>query len=588
VHTCNNPRHAGLEAQVLRLTAQMGQMSALLERLSNEVAVLRLENAELREENTQLRDENAGLRAENAQLRAQLASTKCDLANLVSAVSRSDERLRALVRREFGASSERLIADETYIPEILAALQDDQGVALTDCPGTIDDASQVPAGSGLTGAAASRSESTAPANKAKRRRPARAGGRKPLPEDIERRNRTYVPPADHPAFQNSISHEQIGTTTIERWSIGKIDIHIDCVTCPVVRLHFPQGNVSQQTVSPPAVIDRGQVSDALLAQSAVDKVVDYLPSYRQEQRALRLGVHIPRAKLCRWHMELAEFLESVADAIFAEVCDSPVIGIDDTVHRQQVPDRHRCQQTRLWAVSASDGIFYLHTPTREGAWITDLLSQYCGGVMGDAYSGHNALLKRTDIIAFFCWAHVRRKFFDAADAKRRKIMIDLIAALFGIEKDLKECDASTRSAGRQVRSKPVLDNIKAILYEWGKEVLPQSGIGRAVNYTLKLWPGLERYVDEGHAPIDNNRTERGMRPVAMNRKNSLFSGSDRGAKGYASLLTVTQTALIHKLDPVSYLNDIIEDIHFGRRPVAELTPKRYAARVASDKESQTA
>jgi transposase len=576
-------RMAALEAKVIRQAAEHGQLRESVHRLTHENIVLRLERDEAYAERDDLRIDAASARAELAEVRAELqltrqqhADTKWQLGDLVNAVAHSDERLRALVRREFGASSERLIADRTYIPEILAALNEEETtVALTPpdtaaAPETSMTAAVVP----VTG---------------RRRRPANAGGRKPLPADIERRHRDYIPPSDHPALRHALSHDTIGSTTLERWHVGKTDLHIECIHCPVVQLTLREGISTQQTLSPPSVIERGQVSDALLVQSAVDRVVDHLPIHRQEQRALRIGVHIPRAKLCRWHMALATFLTGVADAIFDDIIACDVIGIDDSVHRRLVPDRRVCQQSRIWAVTAPAGTYYMFSPTREGHWICDLLTDYSGVVMGDAYAGHNGLLSRADIIAIFCWAHARRKFFECTDRQRREIMLALIAELYAIEKEIASLPPAQRVFVRSARAKPVLARIRTQLEAWQADlrVLPKSGIGRAVAYTLKLWPGLEAYVAIGSAPIDNNACERDMRSAAMFRKNSLFSASEAGAESYATLMTVCRSAILHHLDPVAYLCDIIDDIHFDRRPLSELTPQAYARRLKAASEARS-
>lgn len=567
-----------LEKQLLHQAAEIGQLREAVHRLTHENAVVSAERDEARCERDAVRVELVAVRAELEQTRQQHADTKRQLGELVHALATSDERLRALVRREFVASSERLSADDTYIPEILAALREHEATAVVLAPtttsGGADDAAPA------TTAGAVPSIDAKPAGERKRRRPAGAGGRKPLPEDIERRHRDYVPPADHPALRNAVRFDTIGSTTLERWHVGKLDLHIECIRCPVVQLTL-RGDIStQQTLTPPAVVERGQVSDTLLVQSAVDKVVDHLPAYRQEQRAARLGAVIPRAKLCRWHIALAQFLEGVADAVFDEICASPVVGIDDSVHRRLVPDRHVCRQSRLWAVTAPTGTYYLYSPTREGIWISDLLADYAGVVMGDAYPGHNEVLSRRDIIAIFCWAHVRRKFFECADAERRRIMLALIAELYAIEDEVATLSPDQRVFVRTARAKPVLTRIKLQLDAWRADprVLPTSGIGRAVGYALKLWPGLETYTTIAAAEIDNNRCERSMRRVAMHRKNSLFSASDAGAQSYATLLTLTETALAHKLDPATYLADIIDDIHFDRRPLKALTPQEYSRR----------
>ncbi len=109
-------------------------------------------------------------------------------------------------------------------------------------------------------------------------------------------------------------------------------------------------------------------------------------------------------------------------------------------------------------------------------------------------------------------------------------------------------------------------------------VLPKSSIGRATTYALNQWDGLIPYVTIGASPIDNNRTERAVRPNALHRKNSLFSASVDGAEAYATLSTVIQSACLHGLNPERYLADIIDDLHFRRRTPSELTPARYAAR----------
>ena len=579
-------RIRSLEAMVLRQAGEIGQLREAVHRLTHEKAVACSERDEARAESAALRTELSSIRAELDLSRRQHADTKRELSGLVSALARSDERLRALLRREFASSSERLCADTTYIPEVLAALREQEDiVALT--PDGVQDG----AGTELVAAAQTSTSPTsqgtdtggAPAAGSTgrgRRRPPQAGGRKPLPADIERRHRTYVPPADHPALRHALGFDQVGTTTIERWHVGKLDLHIESIECPVVQLQLPGGIRTRQTLSPPAVVERGQVSDTLLVQSAIDRVVDHLPAYRQEQRALRLGVHIPRAKLCRWHIALATFLQGVTDSVFDEILACPAIGIDDSVHRRLVDDRRVCQQGRIWAVSAAAGTSYLYTPTREGRWITELLEDYRGPVMGDAYAGHRTLLAREDIIALFCWAHVRRKFHECADMARRGIMLPLIAQLYAIEDEIGASPPPQRVFVRSARAKPILERIKSQLDAWASDpqVLPKSGIGRAVSYARKLWTGLESYLTIGAAPIDNNHTERAMRPVAMHRKNSLFSASDAGAQSYATLLTLAYSAHVNAIEPVSYLCDIIDDIHYQRRPLHELTPLAYARR----------
>lgn len=570
-----------MQRQILAQQAEIGQLREAVHRAEHARDVFHVERDEARRE----RD----------QLFCQVVELKQKLAALVNALAHADERVRAALRREFGASSERLLdGDAQLIPEI-AAYVHEQGIAIT--PDATATAAPEGAGAGDTqpqtshqdtaavpsqdGAQQSQPDTNSANNKnSTKKRPANAGGRKPLPPELERRHRTYEPPADHPALRHAAGFDIIGQTQIERLNIGKLDIHVEVITCPVARLKLPQGITCQETLSPPAVIARGQVSDAVLAQTAVDKVADHLPAYRQEMRLARIGIELDRNKLCRWHIALGDFLRPVADEIFTEILRYPVIGIDDTVHRLLVPELTRCQNARIWGITAPTGVYHLFSPTREGTWISTLLADYRGAVMGDAYAGHTELLTRDGIIAIFCWAHVRRKFFESADQQRRRLMLDLIAELYRIEHDLRDATPEARVFARTARARPVLARIRAQLDAWATDpqVLPSSGIGRAVAYARKLWPGLERYTTLGSAPIDNNATERCLRAVAMHRKNSLFSASEPGAEAYATLLTLVETAKLHALDPVGYLNDVIVDLHHDRRPLAELTPQVYAAR----------
>jgi transposase len=558
-----------LEKIIARLTAENGQMRELIHRQN---CAQDLAQIQIREKDRELTQE----RLNSAALREQLDS-------MINAVQHMDERFKAMVRREFGASSERLLAGDGYIPEVLDHFKQLADISQTSDL-TVNGQDDAPESSAPEGRGRSKDEK----NAKRKRRPANAGGRNPLPEDWERRESQYTPPTDHPDLKNVTSYDIIGTRVVQRMHADKPSLFIQVLTCPTVRMVLPNGTTIQQTLTPPTVIWRGQVSDRVVISSAVDKVADHLPCYRQEQRLVRLDTTVHRSKLCRWHIALAQFLAGIAQCIFDEIVSQPVIGIDDSVHRLQVPDRAVCLNGRIWAISTDDEIFYFFTTSRESEWIANRLKCYRGVVMGDAYSGHNQLLSRDDIIAIFCWAHVRRKFFEAADSARKKIMLDMISELYEAESDTANMAPEERRFARNARAKPVLERIKKTLDAWHQDpsVLPKSGIGIAVRYALKLWDGLIYYCDMGEAPIDNNQTERGMRRVAMHRKNSLFSASTKGAEAYATLLTIIQTAMLHKLDPVQYLEDVVEDIHHNRRSLAELTPAAYARRLQAGVKSR--
>lgn len=558
-----------LETLCRRQQATIGALENRVRHLENELTLERAESKRLREELVQEREAQR--------------CTRENLADLLRCVDTIDERVKAWVRRQYLTSSERSVVDpgQRCLADIIEQVRDEHGEVIAEAAaagGGDGDGDEDRDGEESTEGTAAAAPATS--KRKRRKRPANAGGRKPLPPDLPREEVTYEPPEDHPILAMAAERKRIGTTTIERLDISPVRVVVQVMTCPVYSLRLPGGGRTQQTMTPPGVIERGQVSDRFLVTSAVDKVQDHLPAHRQQQRFARAGAEIPRSKLCRWHMRLAQFLTPVAEAVLDEIRAAPVLGIDDTVHRLLSPDQHTCKHGRLIAVSAPPGIFYQFQETRQAKWFTQLLDGYSGTVMGDAYSGHGQFLARDDILGLFCWAHARRKFFDSGDKRRRGIMLDLIGKLYAIEDAIAEQPPDIRVAERRRQAGPVLAHIHELLTSWhaDPEVLPKSGIGNAVDYVLKRWSGFTAYLDIGHAPIDNNHTERGMRPNALHRKNSLFSASRTGAESYATLLTLTQSAWLHDLDPHAYLLGVIDHIHHRSRSVEELTPLAYGSR----------
>lgn len=591
------PEHEQLRREIERLERLCRRQQADCDSLRRQVERLETENHALRRERDEAVAERKALMTELRQERRQHDDTRRQLEDLVHTCAHLDERIKAHMRRQFGASSERLGGMDTYIPEFLEYLaewdaqmglnplsndeqetNDSDSDAVATFPKPDDATGSLTAMDDHSGSNVDAQEIDRPTG---RRRPENAGGRNPIPENLPRRSSTYVPPEDHPALRGTLTHDQIATTVVPRYEIDAVMVYVADITCPVMRITHASGVVYQETLTPPTVTGRSQVSDAFVIHSAIDKVADHLPSHRQSQRLSRIDCHIERSKLCRWHITLATFLKPLWDAIFAEIQAEPVIGIDDTVHRLIVADASVCKQGRLWAISGTAGICYQFTETREGKWIAGLLEDYSGAVMGDAYAGHNRLLERDDILALFCWAHVRRKFIDSADKRRRKIMLSLIGRLYDLERDIAQLPPDERVVQRQQRAQSILAQIHETLCAWQADpaILPKSGIGRATSYALNLWDGLKRYCTIGAAPIDNNRTERGMRPNALHRKNSLLSATVKGAESYAILLTVIQSALMHDLNPETYLNEVVEAMHHERLPIAQLTPAAYAARI---------
>ena len=568
--------------KALAAQAEADQYRRLCERQAEDIASLEAQVATLEERCKRATADHQKALEEIRLLKQQLGKFLTEghdqrqrIEMLEQGLSHAGEQLTNALRRQYGQSSERITVDQTILPEVLEQLAEEFQLDEDDL--AILRGEQAAPGDQLSCPGDSEEAAITKTAPKKRKRPAKAGGRNPLPEHLPRIDKVYNPPADHPDLAGAVSFDTIDQVAIERLDKINDPFHVTRFLCSVVRIVDTHGNVRQETIVPPSVIGNGQATDAFIIDTAIDRTADHLPAYRQQQRAARSDLTLARSKLTRWHMRLAEHLQPVASAILQELLQEPVVGIDDSVNRLLDPGRGRCKQGRVWVVTGNAGAFYQASETREAKWIEAILADYSGHVMGDAYSGHKGLLARPSITALFCWAHVRRKFFESSD-KRKNIMLNLIGELYRIEADVADRPPDERRTERQRRSRPILATIEDQLERWSADdsVLPKSGFGKAINYTRKLWDGLIRYADSGIAPIDNNHTERHLRRVALHRKNSLFSASTKGAEAYATLLTLVESALHWEFEPGRYLNWASESLHFHRRQPHELTPAAYA------------
>jgi hypothetical protein len=197
------------------------------------------------------------------------------------------------------------------------------------------------------------------------------------------------------------------------------------------------------------------------------------------------------------------------------------------------------------------------------------LGKYKGYLQADAFGGYDGIYASGDVIEVACWAHARRKFYDArsTDSNRAHQALAWIRQLYDIEKDAKKLDVKRRHVLRSEKSRPILDAMKGWFDEQQLKVLPKSPIGEATNYTLNQWTALTRYLDDGD--LDNNPAEQALRGIAVGRKNWLFLGSERGGRAAAIHYTLIQSAKRHDIDPFAYLRDAL--LHITGHPRIELS-----------------
>jgi transposase len=328
-------------------------------------------------------------------------------------------------------------------------------------------------------------------------------------------------------------------------------------------------------VKPPQPAGKGLPGPSLLAYVAVSKLGDHLPLYRLERIFERQQVHVARSTMCAWMRCAGELVKPLVDLMTARVRSSKVIHTDDTPVPIQSPGQKQCRKGRIWCYlgdEANPYTVYDYTPSRKRDGPRTWLAGFTGYLQADAYGGYDGIYSGGQVTEVACWAHARRKFYDAqdSDAKRAAEMLALVGELYAIERAAKEqsLDEATTLALRHARSVPVLTRIKIWLDAEGEVVLPRSPMAAAITYAQNQWTALGAYVTQGFLAIDNNAAERALKRVALGRKNWLFAGHDAAAENTARLWSLIASAERHAVDPQRYLTSVLAKI--GQTPAAEL------------------
>jgi transposase len=336
---------------------------------------------------------------------------------------------------------------------------------------------------------------------------------------------------------------------------------------------------------PPQPIEKSTAGASLLAQVIVAKTADHLPLHRQEKIFERGGVDISRKTMGGWLAQCADLLKPLYGSMKEVLFQSKVIGTDDTSVKVLDVKLPFARTGRIWPYYGDADhpvILYDYTATRERAGPEEFLKGYRGYLQADAYGGYDAFFKdpARGLIEVGCWAHARRYFHKALESDQARMgpALLLIAQLYRVEKPARSLGSGERLRLRQLKSQPILENLRNYLLEIQGEVLPKSPEGRAVRYTLKNWTALTRYCEDGDLQIDNNATERAIRGVAVGRNNWVFFGSDEGGKTAAVLRSFVASCQRVRVDSFVWLKDILSRIadHPITR-IAELLPHNWVS-----------
>jgi transposase len=339
-----------------------------------------------------------------------------------------------------------------------------------------------------------------------------------------------------------------------------------------VKYACPCCNTYLITASKPAQpIEKSIASPGLLAHVATQKYVDALPLYRQTEIFKRIGVIIDRTTLANWMMACGKLVQPLINLLHDIMLEQRVLHADET--RVQVLNeigRAAESHSFMWVLRSTlpsrAAVLYRYEPSRSGQAAAELLRDFNGALMTDGYVAYNAVCHKNAITHLACWAHARRKFFDAQKVQGKGKVgkadqaIAYIQQLYAIEKTLIDATVDEKYRVRQLKSLPVLQKMQ----EWKDKSLahspPQSLIGKALHYLHEQWPKLIGFVESGDYPIDNNAAENAIRPFVIGRKNWLFSASPKGATASANLYSLIETAKANGLEPYGYLRRIFTEL----------------------------
>lgn len=355
-----------------------------------------------------------------------------------------------------------------------------------------------------------------------------------------------------------------------------------CRTCEEVVVQAP---------TPPRLIEGGLPTDATVAQVLVSKYADHLPLYRQAQIYARQGINLDRSTLADWVGQAAFTLRPVYERLFSALKSSTKLFADETRAPVLDPGRGRTKTGQLWAYARDDrpwggtdppGVAYVYAPDRKAERPSAHLAGFKGILQVDGYAGYRPLAESGNIELAFCWAHVRRRFYELAVAGPAPIAseaLERIAKLYAIESDIRGKNAEERHAIRLQRTKPLIDDLEAWLRAKLELISQKTKLAEAIRYALSRWAGLIRFIDDGRIEIDSNVVERSIRSIALNRKNALFAGSDGGGEHWAIIASLIGTCKLNEINPQTYLTDVISRIANGHpnSRIDELLPWAYPA-----------
>ncbi len=338
-----------------------------------------------------------------------------------------------------------------------------------------------------------------------------------------------------------------------------------------------------QAPVPAQIIDKGLPTSGLLAQVLVAKYSDHLPLYRQEAIFGRSGYEIARSTLGAWVGVCGVQLQPLVNALKTAMFRSAVLHADETPVAMLKPGNKKTHRAYLWAYAPGafedlKCVIYDFCESRAGEHARTFLGDWSGGLVCDDFSGYKASFGAA-ITEVGCMAHARRKFFDLHVSNKSEIAqqaLVYIGQLYEVEREAKNLSVDERSRMRRDKSKRLVDALHQWMLLQRQRVTHGTATARALDYSLKRWIALTRFVEDGRLPIDNNWIENQIRPIAIGRGNWLFAGSLRAGQRAAAVMSLIQSAKLNGHDPYAYLKDVLARLPTQKNSrIDELLPHNW-------------
>ncbi|WP_342381921.1 IS66 family transposase [Myxococcus stipitatus] len=335
--------------------------------------------------------------------------------------------------------------------------------------------------------------------------------------------------------------------------------------------------------APPKVVDKGEYGPGLLAHVVVSKCADAMPLHRLAQRMERGGVPMSRSTLTDLFHQSASAVRPLSSYLLQRIASAEVVWADETPLR--VLDVKKTRRGYLWTFLTQTPqsewlIGYRFSLGRAGKTPKDVLGGTTGALVVDGYTGYNAVTLPEGRTRVGCWAHLRRRFFEALPtAPEAREAMDLILELYRVEAQARDAGLVGTAAHRALRqesSTRVLVRLRTWLEVQTPRHPPKSPLGQALSYATKQWEALTRFVEDPRLPLDNNRSEAALRKAALGRKNFLFVGHETAGENLAGLYALVATCEANGVNPEAYLADVLLRVqtHPNSR-IAELLPHEW-------------